>query len=238
MAEETVPYLGPVLSDPNHLRREAVKRRKPYDELSIEPEAQTRYESEGWHRERRLKRKAKLRREKQLSERLENRFWMLLFKLGYPELNAGRNFQIRIERKGAEPLQKQIDSFAKDHETVIIGECKSSDKLAKKSLQKDIEEFANLKGPISNAIRNHYGANSRVKLIWIFVTENIVWSQPDRERAAGENIRIITEKELRYYSQIAEHLGGAARYLFLAEFLKEQPIPGLSGISVAAIRGR
>lgn len=30
--------------------------------------------------------------EKEIDERLENRFWMLLAKLGYPEVSDGRNF--------------------------------------------------------------------------------------------------------------------------------------------------
>jgi hypothetical protein len=41
---------------------------------------------------------------------------MLLARLGYPEINAGRKFAIVIGRKGAEPLRKQVDVFAKDDE--------------------------------------------------------------------------------------------------------------------------
>jgi len=231
-------YLGPLLRDPSHLRREAVRRRKPFDEQSIVPAGVPELESEGWRVDRELKRVTKVKREKAIDERLENRFWMLLFKMGYPEMSDGRRFTILIERKGAEPLRKQVDVFAKDDETVIVAECKASDKVAKRTLQKDVEEFANLKGPISRAIHKHYGGNFKPKIIWLFVTENIIWSKPDRERAAGARIRIITERELRYYAQIAEHLGKAARYQFLAEFLKDQPIPGLSGQIVPAIRGK
>jgi len=70
------------------------------------------------------------------------------------------------------------------------------------------------------------------------VTQNIIWSKPDRDRAAGENIRTITEKELRYYSQIADHLRRAARFQFLAEFLKDQKIPELGNRKLPAIRGK
>lgn len=188
--------------------------------------------------DKKLKRLTRVRREKEIDERLENRFWMLLFKMGYPEMNDGRKFSVLIERKGAEPLRKQVDVFAKDDETVIVAECKASEKVAKRSLQKDVEEFANLKGPISNAIRKHYGDGFKPKIIWLFVTENIIWSKPDRERVAGQSIRVVTERELRYYAQIAEHLGKAARYQFLAEFLRDQSIPELSGKSVPAIRGK
>ncbi len=231
-------YLIPLLTDQVKIRREAVKRRKPFDEKSITAEAIQGHEEEGWLVDRKLKRLIKVKKEKNIDERLENRFWMLLFKLGYPEINEGRNFTVQIERKGAEPLRKQIDVFGKDDETVIVAECKASEKLTKRSLQKDIEEFANLKGPIANAIRKHYGETVKLKIVWLFVTENIIWSSPDKQRALGEKIRIITERELRYYVQIVEHLGKAARYQFLAEFLKDQQIPELANKTVPAIKGR
>src|SRR5205823_7940704 len=64
------------------------------------------------------------------------------------------------------------------------------------------------------------------------------WSTTDKQRALSENIQIITERELRYYAQIADHLRRAARYQFLAEFLKDQPIPELKGKTVPATKGK
>ena len=238
MTDNSVAYLGPLLTDPSHLGREAARRRKPFDQMTITADGIPQHEANGWQVHEQGKRVTKVRREKVIDERLENRFWMLLFRMGYPEMNEGRKFTILIERKGAEPLPKQIDVFAKDEETVIVAECKAAEKITKRSLQKDVEEFANLKGPIANAIQKHYGGGFKPKIIWLFVTENIMWSKPDRERAVGANIRIITERELRYYAQIAEHLGKAARYQFLAEFLKDQLIPELGGKTVPAIRGK
>jgi DGQHR domain-containing protein len=239
MADDSAPdFLTPLLTDTTARTREAIKRRKPFDYVTVaEPEVAT-LEASGWSVEKRLAYKVRMRRQKIFDERLENRFWMLLYKLGYPELNQGRGFQILVQRKGAAPLRKQIDVFAKDDETVIVAECKACDKITKRSLQKDIEEFANLKGPISQSVVTHYGNRFKPKIIWVFVTENILWSEPDRQRAAGQNIRTITERELRYYAQIAEHLGKAARYQFLAEFLRDQEIPELKRKTVPAIRGK
>lgn len=231
-------YLSPLLVDSQQRTREAVKRRKPQDFKSISETEVPDAESEGWEVDRTLTHKVRMRRPKSVAERLENRFWMLLFKLGYPEMNQGRSFTILIERKGADPIWKQIAVFAKDDETVIVAECKASEKVSKRTLQKDIEEFANLKGSIAQAVQRHYGREFKPKIIWLFVTENIIWSKQDRERAAGVNIRIVVERELRYYLQIAEYLGNAARYQFLAEFLKDQEIPELKGKTVPAIRGK
>jgi DGQHR domain-containing protein len=239
MTDSALPaYLSPLVTDITQRSREAVKRRKPFEFQTISDVQLPEYESQGWSLDKKLIKKLRIKRHKPLDERLENRFWMLLFKLGYPELNHGRNFQILIQRKDARPLSKQVDVFAKDEETVIVAECKACEKTTKRSLQKDIEEFANLKGPISQSVRSHYGRDFKPKIVWIMATENILWSKPDRERAAGQNIRVVTERELRYYSQIADHLGKAARYQFLAEFLRDQEIPELRNKTVPAIRGK
>jgi DNA sulfur modification protein DndB len=237
---EDIPlkYLHPLLTDSHQKSREAVKRRKPFDYQTIPESELEELQKQGWAKDRVLSKRIRIKRPIQIDQKLENRFWMLLFKLGYPELNQGRSFSILLERKGAESLKKQIDVFAKDEETVIVAECKASDKMGKRSLQKDVEEFANLKGLIAQSVQKHYGVGFKPKIIWFFVTENIIWSKPDKERAIGERIRVVTERELRYYTQIAEHLGKAARYQFLAEFLKDQEIPGLQNVQVSAVRGK
>lgn len=236
MSEEK--WLEPLLTNHGKLSREAAKRRKTYEQISVPKGHVDELLNSGWKIDKELKIKTRLRRERNSDEVLENRVWLLFFLMGYPEISSGRNFKVRIDRKGAEPLYKQIDILSKDDETVIVTECKASERVRRRSLQKDIEKFSNLKGPIANAVKKHYGSSFKPKIIWLFITSNIVWSEPDKQRAAGENIRIITERELRYYLQISDHLKSAARFQFLAEFLKNQKIPGLEGVKVPAIRGK
>ena len=231
-------WLSSMLVDHGKIAREATKRRKPFQEASVAKSAVDEHLEQGWEVAKELKIKTRLKKPFSHDENLENRVWHLFYLLGYPEISSGRNFNVLIKRKNADPIRKQIDVLAKDDETVIVTECKSSERITKRSLQKDIEEFSNLKGPISNAIKKHYGSEYKPKIIWLFVTSNIVWSEPDKQRAKGANIQIVTEKELRYYVQIADHLRGAARFQFLAEFLQNQKIPELDGMSVPCTRGK
>lgn len=182
--------------------------------------------------------KVKLKKHKSQDENFENRVWLLFDQLGFEELNQGRNFTVKFKRGKQIEGEKQIDMFAKDDETVIVVECKTSKELKKRSLQKDIEELANLKKMIANSIRQHYGKGFKPKIIWAFATANIIWSEADRNRAEGENIHVITEKELRYFLELAGHLGPAGKFQFLGHFLAGQKIPNLEGIKVPAIRGK
>jgi DGQHR domain-containing protein len=231
-------WLDTMSTETKKLKLEAAKRRKQYEEASVVKSAVKEHLDSGWEIERELKIKTRLRRPWSHDEKLENRVWHLFYLLGYPEISSGRNFQVTIKRKGADTYKKQIDVLAKDDETVVVTECKSSARITRRSLQKDIEEFSNLKGPIASAVKKHYGSDFKPKIIWLFVTSNIAWSKPDRQRAAGANINVVTEKELRYYIQIADHLRSAARFQFLAEFLKDQKIPEMDGIRVSAVRGK
>ncbi|MCU7827792.1 MAG: DGQHR domain-containing protein [Candidatus Thiodiazotropha sp. (ex Myrtea sp. 'scaly one' KF741663)] len=234
----TTEWLGPITNELKKKQREAVSRKKPFQYVSVSKALAQDYLSEGWQVDKELKIKTRMRKEWSHDQKLENTVWYLFYLLGYPDISSGRNFKIAIHRKGADPFEKQIDVFAKDDETVVVAECKSASKPSRRSLQKDIEEFSSLKGPISNSIKKYYGKEFKPKIIWLFVTNNIVWSGTDKQRAAGSNIRIITEKELRYYIQIADHLRGAARFQFLAEFLCNQKIPELENVYVPAVKGK
>src|SRR5665811_1132142 len=53
--------------------------------------------------------------------------------------------------------------FAKDEETVIVGECKACEDFRSRSLSKDIAEFIGLRKQFADAIRAHYGRDFKPK---------------------------------------------------------------------------
>jgi len=236
--EEEISYLDPLLVSEGTLKGQATKERSSDEILSVSKNDVDDYLKDGWIVDRELVRVTKVKRPKTHDHTLESRVWYFLYLLGYPEISKERNFKIRIERRGAKPIHKQIDVFAKDDETVLVFECKSAKKHVKRSLQKDLEEFASLKKPIASAVNKHYGSNFKPKILYFFVTDKIQWSGPDIERAKGLKIFRITERELSYLLQIADHLRSAARFQFLAEYLKGVKIPELDGVKIPAIEGK
>jgi len=76
MSDNSDSYLAPLIVDPARLKREAVRRRKLFDEKSISEEGIPEHEAEGWQVQvdRKLNRKTTIRKEKEIDERLENRF--------------------------------------------------------------------------------------------------------------------------------------------------------------------
>lgn len=231
-----ITTLSTLLTETNDLRAEYRRRREAYEYLKSHPADIEAKAGEGWQLFRTTKSNAWLRKEKTIDKRLEDRVWCLFYKMGYPVI-GGKNFKLHYERHNGTKNSKQVDVFAKDDETVVIVECKSKETMGRRPLANAIHELANLKKSFANSIKSIFGEAYRPKILWMIVTENIIWNENDLERAEAENIRVITENELSYFETFISHMGSAGRYQFLAEFLKGQDIPGLSDIKVPAVQG-
>lgn len=234
MGDKQVSVINPLATTSGERRAEFAKRSKPYDEITVPFELRANRESEGWTFVRENKASVRLRRPKGFEEVLENRFWNVLYRFGYEELNLGRNFKICITEDG-KPL-KQIDVFARDAETVVVAECKACSTLQRRSMQKDLGEFAALQKPIANALRKHYGVDFKPKILWFFVTDRIRWSPNDLVRAEEFNIHVVQAREMLYFEEIGKKLGKAAKFQFHAEYLQNQKVPALTGRAVPAIK--
>lgn len=229
--------LSPLLNSKPEKLAAYKKRNDQYVYESILPSDTEKYETSGWTLHKESKTRVRVKRLKQHKQALDDQVWCLFYRMGYPELN-GEDFRIRYTPADGSIKEKKIDVFAKDDETVIVIECKAKETRGRKTLTKDLQETATLQRTISNAVRKHYGNNFKPKIIWAYVTNNIIWSELDLEQASSSNIRVITENEMQYFDAFIKHMGPAGRYQFLAEFLENQEIPGLSDIKVPAIRGK
>jgi len=213
------------------------RRNDPYIYQSVHPADVKGFVAEGWEIHKSGNTRVRLKQRKSHNVWLEDCVWALLRRMRYPQL-SGKHFKLEYERPDGTIDSKQIDVFAKDDETVLVVECKSRAARGRKSLSKDLTETYYLQKPIADAIRRIYGRGFRPQIIWMYVSQNIVWSEPDLARADAINVRVVTENEFRYYDKFIRHMGPAGRYQFLAEFLHEKKIPGLENIKIPAVRGR
>lgn len=230
--------LGPLAIERSDRITEYKRRRPQILQKRLSAADAAKYLEDGWSQRRALpKDRVVIEKRKSHDEILENRLWCILYQFGFTELNKSRQFQIQVTG-GGDSVFKQIDVYAKLGDVTLVAECKSSENKQGRHLQKDIGEFASLQKPISNTLRRHYGTNSKLKIIWLFVTSNVIWSSPDRARANEGNIQIIEEHEMRYFEERSKKIGHAARYQFIGEFLSTEKVPGLANYSVPAIRAK
>lgn len=233
-------YLGPLATTDAEKKREAKARSRSYDLVTVDVFPTQKLVDDGWHLQTEMKSgKKKLKRQKDIDALLENNVWNIFHDLGFDELSVSRYFRIKLANKAndsAKELEKQIDVFAKDAQTVFVVECKASKEPTKRSLLKDLNEFANIRKSLAESIRKHYGGEFKPKIVWCFFTRNIIWTENDETRARTEQIHIVRDDEILYFAELAKTLGPAARYQFHAEFLRGQKVPELFGRKCAAVK--
>ena len=228
--------LSPLITGKPARQREFTRRKDASIFQTVHSADVPKFESDGWSVHREGSRKVRIKKAKSPDVLLEDQTWCLFYRMGYSDL-SGPRFKIRYARQDGSEGEKQVDVFAKDDETVVFVECKARETRGKRTLQKDLHETESLQKPFANSVRSHYAGKYRPKIIWMYVTNNIIWSEPDLERAAAINVRVVTENEMQYFDSFVRHMGPAGRFQFLAEFLEGQDIPGLSDLKVPATRG-
>ena len=230
-------FLSPLLDEEKLLTKDYRRRKTANDYKSVHPADVPDEEAKGWIVQRAGKRTTRLKQLKSHDKWLEDRAWCLLYAMGYRIIN-GKNFKISFMHADGSVGKKQIDTYAEDEETALVVECKSREERGRRSLQKDVQETISLQPHFRSAIYSRFKSKAKPKIVWIYVTKNILWSQPDIQRAENGDIKIITENELQYFETFVRHMGHAGKYQILGEFLKGQKIPGLADIKLPAIRGK
>lgn len=190
-------------------------------------------EQDGWTVEKQNKSSVRMARPKPHDRQLEDDVWSLLYKLGFKELNADRNFIVQL---GPNTPGRQIDIFAKDDETVFIVECTHAQEQGPKSVKGLIDKINGIRDEVIKAVHAHYGKEPKLKVKWAIATRNVDWRKADKDRAAESKIAIITEQDIAYYTKLTDYLREAARYQFLARYLKGEGVDGLK-ITVSATKG-
>lgn len=240
MEQAITPYdavFDSLLKLETELRVEAKRRRSQSDSKSVPLKQVDEEISNGWSIKKAGKRQTALERAKQHDQMLEDRVWSLLYMMGYQQITCRQSI-IMFRRSDGSAARKQINIFAVDAETAIVAECKSRETRGRKNLQKDIQETALVQDQIRKSIYAAHTLSAKPKIVWLYATNNIIWSEPDLERAEEANISVITENEIQYFEAFIKHMGPAGKYQIIGEFLKGQKGPGLEGVKIPAIKGK
>ena len=217
------------------LERERRQRRKSALEKTVPSDQVEKYVEEGWEIVRRNKRTIRIQKPKPADQKLEDDVWTLLADMGFWEMSHGRYFKIPISGSSSGVPPKQIDVLAVDSDTVMVVECKASESMRSRSLQKDLNETRGLQEAIRTTIHGHY--RERPRVCFVYITRNIRWSSQDRERAKEHQIAVIQDKQIEYYRRLTDIIGTAARHQLQADLLEGSRVRGLEA-TVPALRGK
>ena len=229
------------ISDPSEISSILRLRRKPHIEKTVKAStfelAKKKAELEekdGWSILRLYKKSIRMKKEKPFDEKLEDKIWSILTRMGFDELSKDRQFKINV---GKSIPDRQIDVFAKDEEAALFIECTACEERKRKSLASLIEKIVSIRKKVFDNAKNHYGQSSKLQMKWGIATRNIEWHEVDEKKCEEENIFILKDSNIKYYDKLANHLKEAAKYQLLAHIFRNEKIKGLS-LVVPATRGK
>lgn len=191
--------------------------------------------ADGWKIDAVLKSKTKISKIKPIDIAFEDKVWALFAQLGFKLMNKDRHFHLPYDKKN-DSLTLQIDVFAKDDETVLIVECKSSNKNKPGDFNKELEAMKSKKAGIINTISALF-PTTKPKFKYILATCNLGMSAEDEHRLGNIDGIHFSEEVIDYYYALNSQIGIAARYQLLGALFAGQEIPDLEN-RIPAIEGK
>ncbi len=216
------------------IKREISKRLQSDVRETISPALQQEYEDQGWVVDTRLKKSIRMRRRKRHDLAFEDQVWAMCARLGFTELNRGRD--LRVPYGSGTNETKQIDVLAADDEVVLVIECKSSaaERPPTESFKTEIEAIQGYRAGVIGTLRKWFPDH---KVKFLFATNNINVSEDTQKRIDSAGIAYLDEEAIGYYHELADHLGVAAKFQLLGSVFGGTKIEALDA-KVPAIEGR
>jgi len=194
--------------------------------------------SEGWEVDKKNKKSVRLRKPKPHDVLLEDRLWALMYRMRFPLLSGEGGASLVLNSKQDESPASQIDVVAIDDEVALAVECKSAQKLSKRTqFQQELGKHALIRERFVASVRSQFPVNHKRQTVLAMCLGNSSLSENDQARATEANVIVLDERDLSYYESLASHIGPAAKYQLLAEMLPGKTVPGLA-IRLPAIRSK
>ena len=211
------------------------RRSQPYIFAKFENELREKRESEGWLLDKELKNSIRMKHPKPMDEQFEDEVWCLFANLGFTHMNRDRHFVINYGTEGS-PTTKQIDIFAADEETILFVECKCAVSGKKADFKTELEAIKGIKEGLFKTVRKHKDFRGK-KVKYIFATKNYEIIEADKKRMMELGIYHFDEYGIKYFSELAKHLGTCARFQLLGTLFAGQKIGSMEN-RIPAIEGK
>lgn len=212
------------------------QRKLPFTQRSIRRSEYPPQLEEGWYPLKELKASVRVARDKEPDELLEDEIWTLFSDMGFRYLSADRTLVLRYGSASGE--RQQVDVLAVDDECALVVECKATaaSEPRRASFKETIEAIGGKKAGLIRELRTVF-QKPKLKVGFLVASRKYQVPQADLERMSAFGIRHMSDRDIDYYRDLANHLGEASRYQFHADLFSGQDIPELDS-RVPAIEGR
>ena len=192
------------------------------------------YEAKGYIAQNRTARKTTMVKPKEHSIQLEDDIWCMFYRLGFRILNLDEN--LRVQWGVNKTDTHQLDVVAVGEDAIFVVECKSAATPQIRSFKKELNAMEQYMAGVSDALRQVYGKEKRVK--FIFATRNFRFQEEGEDimRMRNAGIFHLNENAFSYIKNLTKSYKEAVIYQFHALMFKDELVSSNS-IIIPAMRG-
>ncbi|QRA44467.1 DGQHR domain-containing protein [Chryseobacterium cucumeris] len=226
-----------LLDDVSLLGKMYKVKNNDYQTIRVEYSKVDEFLREGWEiYGNPLKTKTTLRKKKTHEQKFKDDIWCQFYDLGYRCFNSSESFYLPYSKRNEDV--KSFDIIAINNETILLIQCKSSDKFSTGKFSKD--EFDNLSihlDGIKKALWQIFGRDKKVK--YIFATRNLRISSESEhlEKLEKTNSFYYNNNTYDYVNSLIKSYKHAAFYQFIGLIFKNELINN-NKIEIPSVRGK
>lgn len=222
----------------DELRSLARAKARSYAFKSVHPKLVEEEVGKGWEVQKKNKISVRLRRQKSHGIQLEDRVWMLIYRMQFSYLSAAGGARLRLDPKTPEGPKTQVDVVGIEDELALAIECKSQERHGKRpQFQEELAKLVQVRERFARTSSDQFKSPHKRQTALLFFVSNVELTKSDKERAQEANVHLFDERDLDYYEKLTAHIGPAAKYQFFADMLPGKTVPGLA-IRVPCVRTR
>lgn len=224
------------LEDVHQLRTLARTKKRSYETTTIRKSRVDEMLAQGWELLRSNQTTVRLKREKAINIKFQDRVWSLLYAMDFTHLS-------NADSEPASPTQES------DHTSIDLVDVVGLDRevavaivtVANESYQKSpgfldkVRYLQDVRQTLARVSRIDYPTTHKRAIIPIVFKYQVLLSEEEISATQSAGIITFDEQDLLYYESLLSQVGPAAKYQFLADMLPGKPVPGLA-IRVPAVR--
>lgn len=193
------------------------------------------YEKHGWIAGTPMKTKTPISKRKEHGRQFEDDVWCMFYNLGFKILNADEKLVVQWGPNSSDT--HQLDVVAVGDDSIFVVECKAALTGTTHSFKTDLNNMDQYMSGVSEALRQIYGKEKRVK--FLFATRNYRFMEDgeDITRMRNAGIFHLNDNSYNYICNLIKSYKETAIYQFLGVMFKNERISE-KPITIPALKGK
>lgn len=212
----------------------ARKKQKSTITKSVPPAQVPAAIDQGWSILKNGKTSTRLTKPKEHKIAIEDRVWVLLYKLGFNHLSGEGGAVLHARPRDQADGKTELDIVGVNDEVCLVANVLAGN-AKRGQIEHFVSEINRSRESLIRTVANSLEIEHKRQTVFILVTTNSKLTTSERAALDAAKIVVFDDTDIDYYEKLTSHLGQAAKYQLFADLLPGKTIPALA-IRIPAVK--